>query len=103
MKAARRLPPTHLGYGWFALLLRFGVVAFVAIVGAAKVNFHDPAWGTAFLVALAIARVGVIILAWRSWTFSESAVYRYCGYALLILGLVGLLLISFFPEWFRSV
>ncbi|MGD0059177.1 MAG: hypothetical protein ABSD58_07140 [Verrucomicrobiia bacterium] len=100
MKNARQLPPPHLGYGWFALLLRFGLVAFVAVVGAAKVNLHDPVWATAFLVALAIALVGVGILAWESWTFSESDVCRYCGYALLILGIVGLVVISFFAQWF---
>jgi hypothetical protein len=49
MKAARQLPDTHLGYGWFALLLRFGL-AFVAIVGAARVNFHDPPWAAALSI-----------------------------------------------------
>jgi hypothetical protein len=99
MRAAKHLPPTHLGYGWFALLLRLGLVALVAIVGAAKVNSRDPAWATAFVVAVAIALVGVGILMWQSWTLSESVVYRYYGYALLIIGIVGLLVISFFAPW----
>ena len=103
MKTVSRLTKPQLGYGWLELVVRFGSVAFVAVVGAAKVNFHDPIWVATFLVALTIALVGAGILSWQSWTSSESIVYRYSGYALLILGIVLLLAISFFDQWFRSI
>src|SRR5947207_15696212 len=103
MMSTRHLPPTHQGAGLFGLLVRFGFVAFVAVVGAAKVNFHNPAWAITFLVALTIALVGGGILTWQSWAISESVVCRSCGYALLALGIVGLLVISFCLQCFTSV
>ncbi len=95
MKSARNLRDAHLGYGWLAVWIRFGFVALVGIAGAANVNFQDPIWGTEFIVALITGLIGGGILAWQSWTGSESILSRYCGYALLIIGIGGLLAVSF--------
>jgi hypothetical protein len=94
---------TRTGGGWVALLLRVGLVGFVAVVGAARVNFGDPIWAVAFLFTLAVALAGAGILFCQTWALLQSLAFRRCGYALLAFGIVGLLILSFFAQSYRGM
>jgi hypothetical protein len=81
----------------------FGIFVLVAVISALKANFHDRLWVTAYFTAVAIALAGTGVLVWERWSASDSVVCRRCGQTLLLLGIVGLLVLSFFALSHTSV
>ena len=80
------------------ILIGLGVIA-----SAYRGNFQDQTWLASFFVALVLAIAGAAILFWERVSLSDSIVLHRCGFTLLILGVIALLLLSVFPSWYRRV
>jgi hypothetical protein len=96
-----RKPPVTPGITYLSLSI--GIFLLVAVIGALKANFQNRIWIIVYITAVAIALAGGGILLWQRWSVGESVVCRRCGQALLLLGIIALLALSLFPQWFRSV
>ncbi|MFA6562861.1 MAG: hypothetical protein WCV00_13210 [Verrucomicrobiia bacterium] len=79
----------------------FVVAAVVA--SAFKANYEDPVWVGSFVTASAFALAGICVLYAERYSKRENVFHRVCGEGVFLLGLIVLLALLFFPDWFSSV
>ncbi|MBI5687360.1 MAG: hypothetical protein HZC54_19985 [Verrucomicrobia bacterium] len=79
------------------------LVAAAVVATAFKANYQDPVWVGSFVTASALAGAGIVVLYGERYSERENIFRRVCGEVVLWLGLIGLLALLFFPDWFSSV
>lgn len=69
------------------------LITAVASVSAFKASYRDQGLLSLFVIALAVAVAGIVMLYVERFSSDESVVRRVCGGWLVVLGVVGLLVL----------